>query len=381
VTESSTYAACITPPGAGAIAVLIVDGPRAWEVVRPLFHTRAGAEPPLDPPSGCITLGRLGGEVADEVVLTVKRGGPSQRLELNCHGGRANVRFLLDLLATRGLQVCSWQELEYRTNPDSLRAAATVALAKAPTVRTAAILLDQYNGAFATALNAILTALNRGDIEVASTGLDALARRAGLGRRLTTPGRVVVAGPPNVGKSSLMNALAGYQRSIVSPTPGTTRDVVTTRLAIDGWPVELSDTAGLRETKDVLEEAGVGNARTTANAADLCLWLMDASAPPVWLGADVGATRLVVNKVDMPPVWDLNVAAGGIRVSALTQSGIPELCAALSGWLVGDPPPAGAAVPFTERLCAGVETAYRLLKEGQGDEARRILERLQINPV
>ena len=72
--------------------MLAVDGPRAWEVVRPLYRTRAGDEPPLDPPCGGITLGRLGGEVADEVVLRVKRGGSSQRLELHCHGGRANVR-------------------------------------------------------------------------------------------------------------------------------------------------------------------------------------------------------------------------------------------------------------------------------------------------
>jgi tRNA modification GTPase len=153
---------------------------------------------------------------------------------------------------------------------------------------------------------------------------------------------------------------------------------VTTRLAIDGWPVELADTAGVRETNDALEEEGVGKGRATANAADLCLWLMDASAPPVWPGADVGATRMVVNKVDLPPVWDLNDAAGGLRVSALTGSGVPELCAALSGWLVGDPPPAGAAVPFTGRLCASVEAAYRLLKDGRGDEARSVLERLRL---
>ena len=105
-----------------------------------------------------------------------------------------------------------------------------------------------------------------------------LARYAPLGRRLTAPWRVVVAGPPNVGKSSLVNALAGYQRSIVAPTPGTTRDVVTTRLAIDGWPVELADTAGVREATDALETQGVRLAREATAAADLCLWVLDASA-------------------------------------------------------------------------------------------------------
>jgi len=372
VTETPTYAACLTPPGQGAVATLVVDGPRAWEVVRPLFRTRTGAEPPVDPPAGRILLGRLGGEVADEVVLAVKRVGPSQRLELHCHGGRANVRFLLDLLMTRGVRFCTWQEFLRRTDSDPLRAAASVALAEAPTVRTASILLDQYNGAFAAALDAILAALDSDDIDMASTGLDALARRAGLGRRLTAPWRVAVAGPPNVGKSSLMNALAGYQRSIVSPTPGTTRDVVTTRLAIDGWPVELADTAGVREGTDALEEQGVRKARATAHAADLCLWLLDASAPPVWPGADVGAVRFVVNKVDLPAVWDV-AAVDGVQVSALTLQGLPELCTDLSGRLVPDSPPSGAAMPFTEHMCAGVENANRSLANGRGDEARQIL--------
>jgi tRNA modification GTPase len=380
VTEPPTYAACLTPSGAGAIAALAVDGPRAWGVVRPLFRTRGGAEPPLEPPSGGILLGRLGGEVADEVVLTVKRGGPSPRLELHCHGGQANVRFLLDLLATRGLTVCSWQELEYRIDPEALRAAATIALAEAPTVRTATILLDQYNGAFAAALDAILAALDRGDIDMASTGLDALARRAGLGRRLTTPWRVTVAGAPNVGKSSLMNALAGCQRSIVSPTPGTTRDVVKTRLAIDGWSVELADTAGVREGTDALEDEGVGKARASAHAADLRLWVLDASAPPVWPSDDLGSVRFVVNKVDLPSVWDLT-AVESVQISALTPSGIRELCAALSGWLVSDPPPSGAAVPFTERLCAGVEDAHRLLTDKHDGEARSVLKRLRLSPA
>ena len=104
-------------------------------------------------------------------MLTVRRIGASQRLELHCHGGRANVRFLLDLLAAHGLRECNWQELIQHTDPDPIRAAAAIALAHAPTVRTAAILLDQYNGAFAAALNAIQTALDRNDIGMSLAGL------------------------------------------------------------------------------------------------------------------------------------------------------------------------------------------------------------------
>jgi tRNA modification GTPase len=379
VIDPLIYVACLTPPGQGAVATLAVNGPRAWEVVRPLFRTRGGGELPVDPTAGSIFVGRLGIEVADEVVLAVKRVGPSQRLELHCHGGRANVRFLLDLMAARGLCVCTWHEFLQRTAADSLHAAALIALAEAPTVRPAAILLDQYNGAFVAALDAILAALDSDDIDTASTHLETLARRAGLGRRLATPWRVAVAGPPNVGKSSLMNALAGYQRSIVSPTPGTTRDVVTTRLAVDGWPVELADTAGVREGPDALEQQGVRKAQDAAHAADLCLWLLDASAPPVWPAADVGAVRFVVNKLDLPAIWDV-AAVDGVRVSALTLQGLPELCARLSGWLVPNPPPSGAAVPFTERLGAGVEDAFRLLTNGRRDDARDVLDHLRLSP-
>ena len=176
---------------------------------------------------------------------------------------------------------------------------------------------------------------------------------APLGRRLTTPWRVAVAGPPNVGKSSLVNALAGYQRSIVAPTPGTTRDVATTRLAIDGWPVELADTAGVRDATDMLEMQGVRMAREATAAADLCLWVLDASAQPVWPELQ-GAVQLVVNKIDLPAAWAPDEAAGAVRVSARTGRGMADLCAALSRRLVPDPPPAGSAVPFTAALAGGV---------------------------
>jgi tRNA modification GTPase len=367
--ERETVAACLTPPGQGAVAVVAVDGPRAWEAVRPLFRTRAGAEAPTDPLPGRFFVGRLGGEVADEVVLAVRRMGPSQRLEVHCHGGRAAVRFVLDLLAARSVQVRDWREFLSCTESDSLRSAAAVALAEAPTARTAAILLDQYHGAFAAALDSVGRALGRGDVGAASAELALLVGRAALGRRLTSPWRVAVAGPPNVGKSSLVNALAGYQRSVVAATPGTTRDVVTTRLAVDGWPVELADTAGLREGADALEMQGVRMGREKSAAADFCLWLLDASAPPIWPDPAAGAVRLVVNKVDLPAAWDRT--AGAVSVSARTGAGVQELCAALGFWLVPDPPPTGAAVPFTDALCDGVAEANRLLTTGQTDGAGR----------
>jgi tRNA modification GTPase len=371
--EPVTYAACLTPPGQGALATIGVVGPRAWDAVRPLFRRRAGGELPAAPEPGRFWLGRLGEEVADEVVVAAKRAGPAPWVEVHCHGGREVVRYLLDLLGSRGARVCTWQDFLRLTEGDPLRAAAAVALAEAPTPRTAAVLLDQYHGAFAAALDAVTAALDRGDVPAAQTHLDALARYAGVGRHLTAPWRVAVAGAPNVGKSSLVNALAGYQRSVVAATPGTTRDVVTTRLAVGGWPVELADTAGLRAGAEELEAEGIRRARDAAASADLCLWVLDASAPPAWPDAAAGAVRLVVNKVDLPPAWDLVEARGAVRVSAQTGEGLAELCDALAGWLVPDPPPAGAAVPFTARLCDGVAEVQRRTAAGRASEAPALL--------
>src|SRR5205814_566998 len=172
--------------------------------------------------------------------------------------------------------------LERRTGDDAARSAAAAELVRAPTTRTAAVLLDQYHGAFERALQIAQAALEQQDLDAATRLLNELAEHAPLGRHLTTPWRVVVAGAPNVGKSSLVNALAGFQRSVVAATPGTTRDVVTTLIAVDGWPVELADTAGLRLGAGSLEAKGIEMARSAAAAADLCLWVLDASAAPVW---------------------------------------------------------------------------------------------------
>jgi tRNA modification GTPase len=179
----------------------------------------------------------------------------------------------------------------------------------------------------------------------------------------------VVAGAPNVGKSSLVNALAGHQRCIVNASPGTTRDVISTALAIDGWPVELMDTAGLREGSGSLERQGIELARNTAQSADLCLWILDASTSPLWPDFEARGMQVIINKVDLQATWDLSLAADAIRVSATTGSGLDSLCQSLSRWLVPNPPTPGTAVPFTAALCDQVEDAWRCYSAGRREEA------------
>ena len=134
----------------------------------------------------------------------------------------------------------------------------------------------------------------------------------------------MIAGAPNVGKSSLMNALAGYTRSVVAPTPGTTRDVVTTRLAIDGWPIEMTDTAGMRPTSSDLEQQGIDRAHDAVRDADLRIWLLDGSAEPIF--PDDGELGISSSTRSTCPRRGIGKRCPtALRVSAQTQAGLAEL--------------------------------------------------------
>jgi tRNA modification GTPase len=354
---SDTVVACLTPAGTGAIATLAVHGPDAWNVCRGLFTPRSGSLPerPEDVTPNGFILGLLGTTLRDEAVLALRRSSPMPWVELHCHGGREVVRMLLEVFEQQGVRVISWREWLARTESSSLRAAAASALASAPTVKTAAILLDQYHGAMDSALARVKEAIERGDIPAARQMRAELLRHADVGRHLTKPWRVVVAGAPNVGKSSLVNTLAGYQRCVVSETPGTTRDVVTTQIALDGWPIELSDTAGQRESGESLEQLGIQLARQEAASADLCLWVVETSSPPTWPASLEKPLLAVVNKIDLPAVWDLSQHPDAIHVSARTGEGIQELAEQLVRRLVPNEPAAGVAVPFTDELVRQLE--------------------------
>ncbi|MGE3807239.1 MAG: GTPase [Gemmataceae bacterium] len=350
---SDTRAACLTAPGRGAIATLAVRGPQAWLTVRALFHSKANL--PDDPHVGQFYLGRFGTTLADEVVLAVRQREPVPWIEIHCHGGPEITRLLLESLTEQGVAVVNSTDFE-RASLGPLQALAREELARAATTRVAAILLDQYHGAFEHALRAILEALEQGDTPRGQAGLAELARFASLGRHLTEPWRVAVLGPPNVGKSSLINALAGYQRSVVSEVPGTTRDVVTTRLAVAGWPIELSDTAGLRDEAGGLEAQGIERARAEAARADLRLYLVDGSeAFPASLPAAGPPVHIILNKIDIAAPVTGGQPAFAHAVSARTGQGIAQLCDLLGNWLVPEAPPAGAPIPFTPALVDAIQ--------------------------
>src|SRR6266542_2331245 len=316
-----TILACLTPPGKAAIATLAVRGPQAWEMVRQLFEPRKG-ELPGDPAEQRFWYGKLGAEHADETILAVKAGLPTPSVELHCHGGTEVVRMIQELFVERGAIIVPWQRF--------IDAAPLLdLLARAPTARTAGILLDQLNGAWS---------------KVTPSDAQRLARLIPLGIHLVEPWKVIIAGAANVGKSSLMNALAGYTRSVVAPTPGTTRDVVTTRIAIDGWPIELIDTAGIRATTSDLERQGIERAQKAIDDADLRFWMLDGAAEPI-LPANTNGWRFLINKIDLPPAWNWDERTSALRISAQTHAGLSELCDLISRELAPEPPAPGEAVP------------------------------------
>src|SRR3954447_13783903 len=171
-------------------------------------------------------------------------------------------------------------------------------------------------------------------IKVLLTEIEEVLAGQGRSERLRDGLVVAIAGPPNVGKSTLMNQLARREVAIVSPHAGTTRDVIEVQLDLDGYPVAVIDTAGIRETDDPVEQEGVRRARARAADADLVLWLADSpgvetegeGAAPVWL---------VRNKIDLDTAgWPLGESAEGrvFQISASRGDGVPELIAALVGF-------------------------------------------------
>ena len=345
----------LTPPGRGAVASLRIEGPDALDLVARYFVTRSG-RPLADFPPGRIVVGLfgLGGfaggthTLREEVVLS--RYSDSA-IELHCHGGLAAVARIEEIFVGGGCQQISWQEWTANQEADPFAAAARLALAEARTTRTAAILLDQYRGTLRQALEQIESSLQFGAKDVARQQIETLLAHASTGLHLIRPWQVVVAGQPNVGKSSLINAIAGYQRTIVHSTPGTTRDIVGVQTAMDSWPVELFDTAGLRETGEKSEQAGIDLARQKIFEADLIVLVFDNSLP--WseqnqvLIESYPTALSVHNKSDLPRATGQRPP--GLEISAIHSAGIDALCHEIAGRLVPHPPSPGAAVPFEPR--------------------------------
>ena len=401
--SAGTVFSVLTPSGRGAVAVIAVAGADAVKAIETFFHAKNG-KPLSEQPISRIVYGNW--RASGEDLIICRRD--AECIEIHCHGGMQAVATIVGGLTSAGCQEIPWQKWLTRNDACPLQVEAQIALAQAASTRAALILLDQYYGALRRELAEIISlldepkALATGDRDSrvntpssdtcahgseACERLEILLDTAELGLHLTRPWQVVIAGWPNVGKSSLINALVGYQRTIVFDQPGTTRDVVTASTVIDGWPVALSDTAGLHGSTDELEAAGIELARERLATADVVIWVLDAgevvgdffavmNEQIEELGLVLSAKRLVVlNKIDCAP--GIVIPEGVLATSAIAGSGVKELLAAISATLVPEVPGTGAAVVFTERQRKGVGASHRVCRENPKAAAQQLESLLQ----
>ncbi|MGO9596900.1 MAG: GTPase [Isosphaeraceae bacterium] len=380
VSSSGPRVTVLTPEGRGAIGVIRVWGTGAVDAADAAFRPARGKEL-AQTPRGRLRLGRIGRGLGDEVVAVVLELDPPA-VEIQCHGGPAAQGMVLEALQAVGAGTAPADQWAEQAMPTRIRAQALVDLGRASTLRTAEILLDQAWGALDREL-AGLAARILEDQEAGLKRLDRLIRHGQVGLRLVTGWRVVIAGRPNVGKSRLLNALAGYSRAIVDPAPGTTRDLVSVSTAMDGWPLELVDTAGVREADDAIERSGIERALHQQATASLVLKVLDRSEPlRDFDRALVSASNpalLVANKADLPPAWqpaELPSGAVPIVVSAERGVGLEELSTAIAEALVPAPPEPGAGVPFRSNHVERLEKAREALRAGDAESAIREIEAL-----
>ena len=313
-----TIAALATAPGRGGVAVVRISGPDAWEVAG-----RVLGRPICDAQAGRFFFSRFG--EADSGLVLVFKGPHSYTgedvVEFQGHGGSVAPRRVLEACFAAGARLARRGEFTERAflngKLDLSAAEAVIDLVDARTDRAAAdaqarlagALSQRYESLYAEALELsgrlehLLDVSEEempegtmetiaADIEQLRQRIDRLLATAHEGRILREGALVVLAGAPNAGKSSLMNALLGTRRAIVSDVAGTTRDTIEEGLDLDGWPVRLVDTAGLRETADVIEAEGVARAESQIAEADLVIAL-DCDVPgairlPVYAGGRWG---------------------------------------------------------------------------------------------
>jgi len=382
----------LTPPGRGGIAVLRIVGSVAARALETAFRPAgrgndgnlkspdSASSTTLLPEPGRLAYGHIiDGEGAplDEIILY--RADPKV-FEVNCHGGPAAVEAVCRRLAGLGLEKVSPDRLLELEGASQIERDARRMLWSARTPLAARILLDQLNGALKRAIEEACKSIASGRADEASARLDALLNRwRCCGRLLARPARIAVAGPPNVGKSTLVNRLLGADRVITSEAPGTTRDYVEAEAALSGLPVVLVDTAGLRETEEMIEREGVERARREAGAAEVVVYLLDASEG---LRAEDGAMLASLGERGLA-VWNKADLAGGplgepgaIAISALTGAGVDVLTQALLNRLGYRPGEPGEAVPFTSVQAETFEAAREALAAGRTKGALETLGKL-----
>lgn len=373
----------LTSAGRGAICVLRVQSDQVAELVGPRFRHPSGrplANLPLDRPLFGTWQAKPdpATSVADagEEVVVWQRSATD--LEIQCHGGWFARQRIVSGLQELGFESTSREDDPWFAEGQGIARQAELELAHALTVKTAAVLQWQVRGALDQALQDLDRRLQDPGQGTAESLIRELQQWAPLGDRLVQPWRVLVSGPANVGKSSLINRLLGYHRSIVFDQPGTTRDLVSALTAVEGWPVELLDSAGIRESATGIEQAGIRLAEAAARQVDLVLQLREADPEPPPGDPSTGSVPVltVVNKIDLLET-DRSWPDGWLPVSARLGTGISRIPAAIRDTLIPREPVSGQAIPFRGEHRQWLELIAAAMARGERALARDLLQQFQ----
>ncbi|MEM7193547.1 MAG: tRNA uridine-5-carboxymethylaminomethyl(34) synthesis GTPase MnmE [Pseudomonadota bacterium] len=357
--DVDTIVAAATPTGRGGVSILRLSGSLAGDICRRL----TGRLPSPREARLCRFLDSDQQEL--DRGLTLYFPAPSSFtgedvVELHCHGSPVVVELMTRRCVSLGARIARPGEFSERAflndRMDLAQAEAVADLIEASTEAAAKSAVNSLRGEFSRRIESLVTQVTNlriyveaaidfpdeevdflsddsvkqriQEIDLEFSGIESASRR---GKILREGYRVVLAGMPNAGKSSLLNRLSREDRAIVSDIPGTTRDTVEQLIDLDGLPVLLTDTAGIRESCDTVEEEGVRRARSAIDEADLIVHVIDGSNPQMNLLPEFGSRRAisVVNKIDLDKSLALSDESEYIGVSALTGEGLECLIGAI----------------------------------------------------
>lgn len=367
----ATIAAIATAPGEGGIGVVRISGEKSKEILEKIF-LKKNSEKDLVPRMMHYGFVRnnFSGELIDEVMTVYFKAPYSYTaedvVEIQCHGSMVSLRKILSLVLKNGARIAESGEFTKRAflngRLDLSQAEAVIDLIRAKSDKSFDVALNQLEGNFSKEIRKIRAELMNSlvnitvnidypdedieqltfenlvsDLTSVRAKVEKMLQTSNTGRIMSEGLKISIIGKPNVGKSSLMNALLKEKRAIVTSVPGTTRDTIEEMLTIRGIPVKLTDTAGIRHTEDIIEKIGIEKSKEAFNNADLIIFMADRSRvldeEDFSILSHIGEKKAIVilNKTDLPKAFDeteiekLLPKAYIIEASVANGEGIEEL--------------------------------------------------------
>lgn len=366
----------ITPIGRGAVAVVAIHGAFAGTTIDECLLT----------PGGILFSSRKHQDVAygiwrptGEDLVISKRG--EMHFEIHCHGGTTASQAVIGSLRSFGFVEVSATEFAIQFQ-DFWNVSTQLALTQSTTSKTASFLLRLVTH-LPQQIQQIRKLLATNEPNVAVAHIQSMLSWSNFGQHLTAPRNVVLCGQPNVGKSSLVNAIAGFQRAIVHDIAGTTRDVVSQAIAIDGWPVTLKDTAGIRNSDNPIEIQGIAQAKEQILKSNLTICVFDAQASRQSERAEIiSQTKpdiIVLNKTDLlaPNYAAINDSASDlptVKTSVKSNEGIQKLISIIGSQLVSEVPSKSQAYPVTVEQHRRLSKSLDFLEQESPTTLKRSLD-------